>query len=185
MSAGFDLPPASPGLAVRDARGDDMAAVQAIYGHHVLHGLGSFEETPPTLDDMMARRAAVLAAGLPWLVAEVDGHIAGYAYAGPFRPRAAYRYAVEDSVYISPDFTRRGVGRALLVALIARCEAGPWRQMLAVIGDSGNDGSVGLHRSLGFTDVGTFRSVGFKFGGWVDVVFMQRMLGEGDATLPG
>ena len=172
-------------VLVRDARDDDMAAVQAIYGHHVLEGLGSFEEAPPSLDDMMARRAAVLAAGLPWLVAGAGGRLGGFAYAGPFRPRAAYRYAVEDSVYVSPEFGRRGVGRALLVELIARCEAGPWRQMLAVIGDSGNEGSVGLHRALGFADVGTFASVGFKFGRWVDVVLMQRALGEGDATLPG
>lgn len=172
-------------VAVRDARDGDMEAVQAIYGHHVLHGFGSFEEEPPSLDDMKGRRAAVLAAGLPWLVAEIDGRIAGYAYAGPFRARAAYRFAVEDSVYVSPDFPRRGVGRALLSELIARCEAGPWRQMLAVIGDSGNDGSVGLHRALGFGPAGTFASIGFKHGRWVDVVLMQRPLGKGDATLPG
>lgn len=172
-------------IRVRDSRDDDMAAVQAIYAHHVLNGFGSFEEEPPALDDLKARRAGVLAAGLPWLVAEIDGRIAGYAYAGPFRPRAAYRFAVEDSVYIAPDFTRRGVGQALLSELIARCEAGPWRQMLAVIGDSGNHGSVGLHRALGFSPVGTFASVGFKFGRWVDVVLMQRPLGPGDGTLPG
>lgn len=172
-------------ILLRDARDDDMEAVQAIYAHHVLNGFGSFEEEPPSLDDMAARWSAVLAAGLPWLVAEIDGRIAGYAYAGPFRPRAAYRFAVEDSVYIAPDFTRRGVGQALLADLIARCEAGPWRQMLAVIGDSGNHGSVGLHRALGFSPVGTFASVGFKFGRWVDVVLMQRPLGAGDGTLPG
>lgn len=172
-------------VLVRDARDDDMPAIRAIYAHHVQHGLGSFEEAPPPLEDMAARRASVLAAGLPWIVAEADGRVAGYAYAGPFRPRAAYRFTVEDSVYIAPDFARRGVGRALLAELIARCEAGPWRQMLAVIGDSGNEGSVGLHRALGFTPVGTFGSVGFKFGRWVDVVLMQRPLGEGDGTLPG
>ena len=177
--------PFSGAVILRDTRDDDMEAVQAIYAHHVLHGLGSFEEEPPSLGDMKARRAAVLAKGLPWLVAEIDGRIAGYAYAGPFRPRAAYRYAVEDSVYVAPGFPRRGVGRALLVELIARCEAGPWRQMLAVIGDSGNGGSVGLHRALGFSDVGTFAAVGFKFGGWVDVVLMQRPLGAGAGTLPG
>ena len=177
--------PFSGAVILRDARDDDMEAVRAIYAHHVLHGLGSFEEEPPSLPDMKTRRAAVLAVGLPWLVAEIDGCIAGYAYAGPFRPRAAYRFAVEDSVYVAPDFPRRGVGRALLVELIARCEAGPWRQMLAVIGDSGNDGSVGLHRALGFRPVGTFASVGFKFGRWVDVVLMQRPLGAGDGTLPG
>lgn len=180
--------PADPfpgAVVVRAARDGDMEAVRDIYAHHVLHGFGSFEEEPPSLDDMAARRGTVLAAGLPWLVAEIDGRIAGYAYAGPFRPRAAYRFAVEDSVYVAPDFPRRGVGRALLVSLIARCEAGPWRQMLAVIGDSGNDGSVGLHRALGFRPAGTFASVGFKHGRWVDVVLMQRALGKGDATLPG
>lgn len=170
---------------VRDAHEVDMAAVQAIYAHHVLHGLGTFEEVPPPLDDMKARHAAIVGAGTPWLVAEVDGHIAGYAYAGPFRAREAYRYTVEDSVYVGDGFARRGVGRALLAGLIRRCEAGPWRQMLAVIGDSGNDGSVGLHRAFGFSHIGTMKAVGFKHGRWVDVVIMQRALGVGDATLPG
>lgn len=176
--------PSSGAMRIRDSGDGDVAAIQAIYAHHVLHGFGSFEEEPPARDDMAARRAGVVAAGLPWLVAEIDGRIAGYAYAGPFRPRAAYRFAVEDSVYVAPDFTRRGVGRALLVELIARCEAGPWRQMLALIGDSDNHGSVGLHRALGFSPVGTFASVGYKRGRWVDVVLMQRPLGVGDATLP-
>lgn len=172
-------------IHVRDARAADMAAVQAIYAHHVRHGFGTFEEEAPSLDDMSARHAAVVAAGLPWLVAQVDGSIAGYAYAGPFRARAAYRFTVEDSIYIGEDFARRGVGRALLSALIARCEAGPWRQMLAVIGDSFNDGSVGLHRALGFSHLGTMKAVGFKHGRWVDVVMMQRPLGDGGATPPG
>jgi len=175
-----------PGAAaIRDAREADMAAVQAIYAHHVRHGLGTFEEAPPPLDDMKARHAAIVGAGMPWLVAEVDGRVAGYAYAGPFRAREAYRHTLEDSVYVGEDFARRGVGRALLAALIARCEAGPWRQMLAVIGDSGNDGSVELHRAFGFSHIGTMKAVGFKHGRWVDVVIMQRALGEGDATLPG
>ena len=177
--------PSSGTVVPREAGDADMEAVRAIYAHHVLHGLGSFEEEPPSLDDMMARRAAVLAAGLPWLVAEIDGVVAGYAYAGPFRARAAYRYAVENSVYVGEDFARRGVGAALLAELIARCEAGPWRQMLAVIGDSGNQGSVGLHRAHGFFLLGTMKAVGFKHGRWVDVVMMQRRLGEGDETLPG
>ena len=176
--------PFSGAVHVREARDDDMAAVQAIYAHHVLNGFGSFEETPPALEEMRARRAAVLAKGLPWLVAECEGAVAGYAYAGPFRPRAAYRHTVEDSVYVAPGFSRRGVGAALLGALIVRCEAGPWRQMLAVIGDSGNHGSVALHRALGFTDAGTLASVGFKFGRWVDIVLMQRALGPGDGTRP-
>ena len=172
-------------IRVRDARDADMEAVRAIYAHRVLHGFGSFEEEPPLLDEMMARRAAVLAAGLPWLVAEIDGVVAGYAYAGPFRARAAYRYTVENSVYVAEDFARRGVGAALLADLIARCEAGPWRQMLAVIGDSDNHGSVGLHRAHGFSHLGTMKAVGYKHGRWVDVVMMQRPLGEGDETLPG
>ena len=178
------LPPSGI-VHVRDARDDDMPAVRAIYAHHVLNGLGSFEEEPPSLEDMTARRGAVLAAGLPWLVAELDGNIAGYAYAGPFRARAAYRYTVEDSVYVGEGFARRGVGGALLAELIARCEAGPWRQMLAVIGDSGNHGSLGLHRAHGFSHLGTMKAAGFKFGRWVDVVMMQRPLGEGGETLPG
>lgn len=180
MSAGPILP-----TTIRDASEADMPAVQAIYAHHVLHGLGTFEEMPPPVDDITARHAAIVAAGLPWLVAEIDGRVAGFAYAGPFRARAAYRFTVEDSVYVGAGFARRGVGRALLGQLIRRCEAGPWRQMLAVIGDSGNDGSLGLHRAFGFTNVGTMKSVGFKHGGWVDVVMMQRALGEGDAVLPG
>ena len=171
-------------VTIRDARAADMAAVQAIYAHHVHHGFGTFEEEPPTLDDIRARHAVIVGAGMPWLVAEVGGRVAGYAYAGPFRARAAYRFTVEDSIYVGEDFARKGVGRVLLAALIARCEAGPWRQMLAVIGDSGNDGSVGLHRALGFSHLGTMKAVGFKHGRWVDVVMMQRPLGAGDATLP-
>ena len=174
----------SGAVMLRDARDGDMEAVRAIYAHHVLHGLGSFEEEPPSLDDMRARRAAVLAAGLPWPVAEIDGRIAGYAYAGPFRPRAAYRYAVEDSVYVRDGMAGKGVGRALLTALLARCTDMGFRQMIAIIGDSANHGSIGLHRALGFEMVGTIRSVGFKHGRWVDSVLLQRALGEGDTSLP-
>ena len=176
---------AASAIAVRDAADADMEAVAAIYAHHVLHGLATFEEVPPSVEELTARRQAVVAAGLPWLVAEADGGIAGYAYATPYRPRAAYRYAIEDSVYVENGLGGRGVGSALLGALISRCEVGPWRQMLAVIGDSGNEGSIALHRRMGFAHVGTFVSVGFKHGRWVDTVLMQRPLGEGDGTLPG
>ncbi len=172
-------------VSVRDAADADMEAIQAIYAHHVLHGLASFEEVPPTVEEMTARRNAVLAGGLPYLVAELDGRVVGYAYATAYRPRPAYRYSVEDSVYVEEGLGGKGVGGALLAALIARCEAGPWRQMLAVIGNSGNAGSIALHKRMGFSHAGTFTSVGFKHGRWVDSVLMQRALGEGDETLPG
>lgn len=169
---------------IRDARDDDMPAVQAIYAHHVLTGLASFEEVPPSAAEMTARRAHVLALGLPYLVAEREGTVVGYAYASTYRPRPAYRFTVEDSVYVAPGCGGQGIGGALLAALIARCESGPWRQMLAVIGDSDNAGSLALHRRLGFRPAGTLVSVGFKFGRWVDSVLMQRPLGPGDDTLP-
>jgi phosphinothricin acetyltransferase len=171
-------------LAVRDAGDHDLGAVQAIYAHHVLHGSASFEEVPPSRDDLAQRRAAVLAAGLPYLVAELDGRVVGYAYAGVYRPRAAYRHSIENSVYVDHRLAQRGIGRALMGTLIARCERGPWRQMVAVIGDSGNAGSIALHRACGFRLVGTFESVGFKHGRWVDSVLMQRALGAGGTTLP-
>lgn len=176
---------AMPQLTIRDATEADMAAVRTIYSHHVLTGLASFEETVPSVDEMLARRAAVLQLGLPYLVAEAGGAIVGYSYATAYRPRPAYRFTVEDSVYVADGLGGRGIGSALLSELIARCEAGPWRQMLAIIGDSGNAASLGLHRRLGFAPVGTLRSVGFKFGRWVDTVLMQRPLGPGDETLPG
>ncbi|RXF74387.1 GNAT family N-acetyltransferase [Hansschlegelia zhihuaiae] len=172
-------------IVIRDAADADIPAIVRIYAHHVLSGLASFEEVAPGEAEMAARKAAILAIGAPYLVAELDGRVAGYAYAGPYRARPAYRHTIEDSIYVSPDALGRGVGRALLAELIARCEAGPWRQMIAVIGDSANAGSIALHASLGFTAVGTFRSVGFKFGRWVDSVLMQRALGDGDGTLPG
>lgn len=172
-------------ILVRDARPDDMAAVQAIYAHHVLNGLATFEETPPSVEEMLARREAVLAAGLPYLAAERAGRIVGYSYATGYRPRPAYRHTIEDSVYVAHGLDGQGVGTRLLGGLIARCEAGPWRQMLAVIGDSDNKGSVALHRRLGFTPIGTLQSVGFKLGRWVDTVLMQRMLGDGAARPPG
>jgi len=172
-------------LVIDDASTEDMAAIQQIYAHHVLYGAASFEETPPSPDEMQERRGKVLAAGLPWLVAKLDGQVVGYCYATPYRPRPAYRYTVEDSVYIAEGMQGHGIGKALLSALIARCERGPWRQMLAVVGNAkGNPGSLALHSRLGFTSVGTLSGVGFKFGGWLDTHIMQRTLGEGSHTLP-
>jgi L-amino acid N-acyltransferase YncA len=170
---------------VRDALQADMAAVRDLYVHYVLHSLATFEETPPTLDDMLARRRASVDLGLPYLVAEVGGAIAGFAYAGLYRSRPAYRYAIEDSVYVADGQTGRGIGSALLGELIARCERGPWRQILAVVGDSTNAGSIALHRRFGFELVGTLRSVGLKHGQWVDTPILQRGLGLGDEQLRG
>lgn len=171
-------------VVIRDATDSDMTEVQRIYEPYVLTGLASFEEVPPTLDEMLRRRAAVLAAGLPYLVAEVDGQVTGYTYATSYRPRPAYRHTIEDSVYVSDAMRGRRIGAALLHELIARSEAGPWRQMLAVIGNSQNVGSIALHRRMGFETVGTLRSVGFKLGQWVDSVLMQRALGPGADTAP-
>lgn len=174
----------SNGVVVRDATDGDMADVQGIYAHHVLNGLATFEEVPPAVDEMRGRRNAVLAAGLPYLVAELEGRVVGYAYATSYRPRPAYRHTIEDSVYVADGLNGRGIGVALLEVLIARTEAGPWRQMIAVIGNSGNAGSIALHRRMGFKMVGTLRSVGFKLGQWVDTVLMQRQLRSGGSTLP-
>ena len=174
-----------PAIFVRDASDADMHAVTKIYAAHVLHGLASFEEIPPSLEDMQSRRASVLQLGLPYLVAVMDGRVVGYSYATFYRTRPAYRYTVEDSVYVEDGLNGRGIGTVLLAELIARCERGPWRQMLAVIGDSGNAGSIALHRRMGFTPAGSLTAVGFKLGRWVDSVFMQRALGAGDSTFPG
>ncbi len=172
-------------FVVRDAGEADMPAVQRIYAHHVLNGLATFEETPPTLEEMIGRRRAALELGAPYLVAETKGRVVGYCYATAYRSRPAYRYTLEDSVYLADGMGGRGLGTALLGELIARCEAGPWRQMLAIVGDSANLASVALHRRLGFELVGTLRSVGFKLGRWVDTPLMQRALGAGDGSLPG
>jgi phosphinothricin acetyltransferase len=169
---------------VRTATAADAAALAAIYSHHVLHGFGTFEEIPPSPADMDARRLAVVAHGLPYLVAEADGRVLGYAYAAPFRPRAAYRYTVEDSIYVAPEAQGRGVGRALLAAVLDQCAALGLRQVVAVIGDSNNAGSIAVHRALGFEPAGVGRNVGFKHGRWVDVVWMQKPLNGGDAGTP-
>lgn len=169
---------------IRPSQEDDLAAICAIYAHHVSYGLATFEEAPPDVAELGRRRAELLARGLPHLVAELDGVVVGYAYAGPYRPRPAYRHTVEDSVYLAPQHVRRGVGRALLAQLIDACTAAGYRQMVAVIGDSANAPSIGLHAALGFREAGLLRSVGFKLGRWVDTVLMQRPLGPGDAELP-
>jgi phosphinothricin acetyltransferase len=171
-------------MIVRAATDADAEALAAIYGDAVLHGFGTFEEVPPTPAEMAARRRAVADRGLPYLVAERDGRVLGFAYAGPFRPRAAYRYTLEDSVYVVPDAKGLGVGRTVLSAVIAACEALGVRQLMAVIGDSGNTASIGLHRALGFEQTGIGRSVGFKHGRWVDIVHMQKALNGGDTRAP-
>ena len=174
-------------ISVRPVETADIDAIQRIYAHHVLHGLASFEETPPDAAELGRRWRAIADAGLPYLCA-LDGDartIRGYAYAGPYRPRSAYRFTVEDSVYVAPEAAGRGYGRALLRALIGICTELGKRQMVAVIGDSGNEASIGLHRACGFDLVGTFNAIGYKHGRWVDSVLMQRVLGPGDDTLPG
>jgi len=171
-------------IALRPATDGDVARITAIYADHVLTGLASFEVTPPDSPEMARRRVDVLARGLPFVVAELAGAVVGYAYAAPYRLRPAYDYTVEDSIYVQREAFGRGVGRRLLARLIADCAAGGYRQMVAVIGDSGNQASIALHEACGFTRVGLLPSVGFKFGRWVDSVLMQRPLGAGDAALP-
>jgi L-amino acid N-acyltransferase YncA len=171
-------------FAVRDSIKADMFAVQPIYAHYVANALATFEETAPTIEEMIARRKKTLDFGLPYLVAVSGDEILGYCYAGAYRMRPAYRHTIEDSVYVANGLGGRGIGAALLGELIARCEAGPWRQMIAIIGDSGNAASTALHRRFGFEPVGTLRSVGFKFGRWVDTRLMQRALGAGDSSPP-
>ena len=171
-------------VQVRPAGPQDLPAIQAIYAHHVLNGLASFEEVPPPLEELRRRHDEVVSRGLPWLVADFGGTVAGYGYCAPYRARSAYRYALEDSVYVREDMVGRGVGSALLAELIRRCEALGYRQVVAVIGDSANLASINLHAAFGFLRVGTLRSVGFKFGRWADSVLMQRPLGPGDAAPP-
>jgi phosphinothricin acetyltransferase len=170
--------------AIRSALTDDMPAITAIYAVHIREGLASFELTPPSANEMAKRFAAIQQAGLPYLVAELDGRVAGYCYASYYRPRSAYRNTVENSVYIAPWAQRRGVGKALLDEIIRACEAIGKRQMIAVIGDTDNLASIALHKAAGFHHVGTLRDVGFKHGRWVDSVIMQRSLGPGAQMLP-
>jgi L-amino acid N-acyltransferase YncA len=171
-------------VQVRPATPEDLPAIQAIYAHHVLHGLASFEEQPPAVEDLRRRLDDVQARGLPWLAADFGGTLAGYGYCAPYRARSAYRYALEDSIYVREGSEGRGVGSALLDALIRESERLAYRQMVAVIGDAANVASINLHASFGFLRVGTLRSVGFKLGRWVDSVLMQRSLGPGDASPP-
>ena len=169
---------------IRASRDEDVAPITAIYTHHVLHGTGTFEIDPPTAQDMAARRADVLAKGLPYLVAEEAGQVLGFAYCNWFKPRPAYRFSAEDSIYVADAARGRGLGRQLLEALAMQAEATGVRKLLAVIGDSANAGSIGVHRAAGFTDVGVMRSVGWKFGAWRDIVLMEKPLGAGDTTAP-
>ena len=164
---------------VRPATLADLPDIQRIYAHHVMTGLASFEEIAPDLAEMTRRFATLVEAGFPYLVAELDGRVVGYSYCGPYRPRPAYRYSVENSVYLAPESAGRGIGRLLLSALIERATALGKRQMVAVIGDSANHASIGLHQALGFRRVGVIEGAGFKHGRWVDSVLMQRALGPG------
>jgi len=169
----------SPDLIVRPSTEGDLDAMVAIYAHAVKHGTSSFEIVAPDRDDMARRRDDVLTKRLPWLVAQAKGKVVGYAYANHFRARPAYRFTLEDSIYLHPQAQGKGVGTVLLAELLARCEEAGARQMLAVIGDSNSHGSIGLHRALGFEHSGVLKSVGWKFGRWLDVVLMQRSLGAG------
>ena len=173
----------NPALILRPSTPADLQAITAIYAEAVLHGTGTFELEPPDDTEMARRRDDVLCKGLPWLVAERGDQVLGYAYANTFRPRKAYRFCLEDSIYLHPDARGQGLGRLLLTELIGRCEAAGARQMLAVIGDAANAGSIGVHAALGFEHTGVLKASGWKFGRWLDVVLMQRALGVGD-TLP-
>jgi L-amino acid N-acyltransferase YncA len=185
------MPGTRPGMtsipmppAIRPAAPADVPAIAAIYAEAVRHGTASFELEPPDEAEMARRMRALLDGGFPYVVSELGGAVVGYAYAGPYRARPAYRFSVEDSIYIDPKAQRRGVGRALLVRLIDESERRGFRQMIAVIGDSAQTPSIELHRALGFRMIGTFESCGYKFGRWLDSVFMQRALGPGDTTKP-
>lgn len=171
-------------VALRPASPADVPRLVTIYADAVLNGCASFEIDPPDAAEMTARLAKIVEAGLPWLVAEVDGTVVGYAYAGPYRPRPAYRHTLENSVYVDPAAKGLGLGRRLLEALIEATTALGYRQMIAVIGDSANAASIGLHTALGFAPAGVFHSVGWKHGRWLDSVLMQRPLGPGDTTPP-
>ena len=171
-------------IPIRTAEARDLVAITGIYEHAVRHGTASFELEPPSEREMARRYEALRSGGYPYLVAQLEGEIMGFAYAGPYRARPAYRWTVEDSIYVAPAAQRRGIGRALLDRLIAEAERGGFRQMIAVIGDSANVGSIELHRAAGFRLVGTFDDIGFKFGRWLDTVLMQRPLGTGATTAP-
>lgn len=172
-------------MLIRPATLDDVAEMQAIYAHHVLHGTGTFEETPPSVEEMTARWQAVTTKGWAWLVAADATGVAGYGYYQQIRDRSAYRFTAEDSIYVREDVRGQGVGKALVVALVSGATEAGFRQMIAVIGDSENIGSIGVHTSLGFRKVGVLHATGLKFGRWLDTVYMQRALGAGETELPG
>jgi phosphinothricin acetyltransferase len=171
-------------IRIRESRGEDVGAITAIYAHHVLHGTGTFETEPPGAADMAARRADVLAKNLPHLVAERGGEILGFAYCNWFKPRPAYRYSAEDSIYLADSARGQGLGAQLLAALCEAAQAAGVRKLIAVIGDSANAASIGAHRAQGFTHVGVLKDCGWKFGAWRDVVLMEKVLGEGSSTRP-
>jgi L-amino acid N-acyltransferase YncA len=167
-------------VSIRACEERDVPAIAAIYHHHVLHSPATFELEPPGVEEMTSRRQRICEEGFPYLVAERDGKVVGYTYAGPYRPRPAYRFTVENSVYVQPGNVRQGIGQLLMTALLAECAQRGFRQVIAVIGDSANQASIRLHEKLGFSMVGTLRCVGFKFDRWYDSVLMQRELGEDD-----
>ena len=171
-------------MLLRPAAAQDIPAIQSIYAYHVLNGLASFEEEPPSLEEMRRRFEDVTRQGLPYLAAEENGEVLGYGYCTLYRTRSAYRYCLEDSIYLKNGLQGKGIGKALLAELIARCEALNYRQIIAVIGDSANAASIAVHASLGFVRAGNLRSTGYKFDRWVDTVLMQRPLGDGDGSKP-
>ena len=173
-----------PLITIRAGRDADVDAISTIYAHHVLHGTGTFETEPPTAADMAARRADVLAKNLPYLVAEQDGRVVGFAYCNWFKPRPAYRYSAEDSIYIADEARGQGLGAQLLAALEQAAEAAGVRKLTGVIGDSANAGSVGVHRKQGFSHVGVIKDCGWKFGEWRDIVLMEKVIGAGSSTRP-
>ena len=171
-------------MDIRDATEADIPEIQSIYAHHVLTGTGTFEEEPPSVEEMTNRYRGIIGRGWRWLVAADETGVLGYAYYTQFRDRSAYRYCVENSIYVREDVRGQGVGKALVRELVDICTAAGMRQMIAVVGDSENTGSIGVHASLGFQTVGTLRAAGIKFGRWLDVVYMQRALGRGDLDIP-
>ena len=180
LSANFT----SETMLIRDVQAEDFEQIQAIYAYHVLHSTATFEEVPPSITEMRHRYDDIQQAGLPYLVAVLNEQIVGYAYAGLYRSRAAYRFTLEDSIYLARGQIGKGLGKALLKELLVRCEQGPWRQMIAVIAGLDKHESIGLHRALGFVHAGTQVATGYKFQQWIDVVFMQRALGAGNSTPP-
>lgn len=169
---------------IRPSRDEDLPALAAIYAHHVLHGTGTFETVPPTQAEMAQRRTDVLGKGLPYLVAEDGGRVAGFAYCQWFKPRPAYRFSAEDSIYLDPAAAGQRIGNKLLGELVKQAEAAGIRKLIAVIGDSGNVRSIGVHRAVGFRHVGTIEACGWKFGRWLDIVLMEKSIGEGSRTAP-